>query len=95
MGWGGILAPMLRLVTLTSLILLMLGLLLGSAHAEEKRVAVLELKGSLKREELGVLSDQIRAGVVQGTQGQGLVVMSRENMSILLKDMVRDCVDVE
>jgi hypothetical protein len=40
---------MLRLVTLTSLILLILGLILGSAHAEEKRVALLELKGSLKR----------------------------------------------
>ncbi len=73
-----------------------LGLLPGRAEAAEKaRVAVLELKGSLKRAELGVLSDQIRAGVVQGTQGKDLVVMSRENMAILLKDMGRDCVDVE
>ena len=83
MSWRSLMVGMLALV---------MGLISGEAVAEKKlRIAVLELQGRLGREELGVLSDQIRAGVVQGTQGQGFVVMSRENMAILLKDMGQDC----
>ncbi len=73
----------------------LIGLVLPS-HAEEKpRIAVLELKGELSRGQLSVLSDKVRSGVLVGLQGKDYVVMSRENMAILLKDMGLDCESVE
>jgi protein-L-isoaspartate(D-aspartate) O-methyltransferase len=41
------------------------------------------------------MSDKVRSGVLRGLQGKDFVVMSRENMAILLKDMGRDCKSVQ
>ncbi len=74
----------------------LMGLVLP-AHAEElkPRIAVLEIKGSLSRGQLSILSDKIRSGILLGVQGKGFVVMSRENTAVLLKDMGLDCESVE
>ncbi len=68
------------------------GWLSQPALAEESpRIAVLELKGKLPRGQLSVMSDKVRSGVLVAMQGKDYVVMSRENMAILLKDMGLDC----
>ncbi len=73
-----------------------LGLLPGRAEAEDKaRIAVLELQGSLKREELSVLSDKVRAGALDATRGQPYMVMTRESLAVLLKDMGIDCKTIQ
>ncbi len=80
-------------------IVLMLGfgLVAGPAAAEETkpRIAVLELQGNLPRGQLQVLSDKVRSGVLAGLKGRDFVVMSRENMAMLLKDMGLDCEKVQ
>ncbi len=79
-----------------------LGLLLclwaGQASAKDNGpIAVLELTGRVKRAELSVMSDQVRAGVLAASRGQGLTVMSRENMAAIARDMGLDltCLDGE
>ncbi len=74
----------------------LMGLVLP-AHAEElkPRIAVLEIKGSLSRGQLSILSDKIRSGILLGVQGKDFVVMSRENTAVLLKDMGLDCEKVQ
>ncbi len=68
----------------------------GPAAAEGKpRVAVLEVTGALPRGQRLVLSDKIRAGVLAGTRGKGLQVMTRESMAMLLKDMGLDCTKIQ
>ena len=75
---------------------LALGLLSRPALAQgQPRVAVLELKGQLTRGQISVLSDKVRAGVLAGLQGKDYVVMTRESMAMLLKDMGIDCLEVE
>ncbi len=59
------------------------------------RIAVLELRGALPRGQLAVMSDKVRAGVLQALQGKDFVVMSRENMAMLLRDMGLDCESAE
>ncbi len=79
--------------TITCLFLaLLLGLSSGPAMAEgEPRIAVLELKGKLPRGQLSVMSDKVRAGVLSALAGTDYVVMSRENMAMLIRDMGLDC----
>jgi formylglycine-generating enzyme required for sulfatase activity/TolB-like protein len=68
----------------------------GTAEAGETvRVAVLELRGPLPNEQLGLLSDEVRAGALDVARPRGLIVMSRENIAILLKDMGKDCAQAE
>jgi hypothetical protein len=71
----------------------------GPALAEEDppRIAVLELSGELDSKVLQVLSDKVRAGVLAGTAGRRLVVMTRENMAVIAGDMGVDlsCVEGE
>ena len=58
----------------------------SSAQAEEtQRIAVLALQGKkLSNDVLNLITDEVRAGVLDATKGQRFVVMSRENMSIIL-----------
>jgi TolB-like protein len=87
---------MLRLLSLSCLFFLSLGLVSGPVRAEQQpRVAVLELKGKLPRGQLAVLSDKVRSGVLAGLHGKDYVVMSRENMAMLIKDMGLDCESVQ
>ena len=59
--------------------------------AETQRIAVLALQGKkLSNDVLNLITDEVRAGVLDATKGQRFVVMSRENMSIILKDMGKD-----
>ncbi len=85
-----------RLASFLALLLtLQVGLRPSVAHGDAPRIAVLELKGTLSRGQLAVLSDKIRSGVLAGLQGKNFVVMSRENMAMLIKDMGLDCESVE
>ena len=59
------------------------------------RIAVLELKGTLPRGQLSVMSDKVREGVLRSMGRQDYVVMSRENMAMLLRDMGLDCESAE
>jgi TolB-like protein len=53
-----------------------------------KRLAVLEFQGkNLDQDILMTFSDTIRGGALQGIGGQGVAVMTRENMLVLLRDM--------
>ena len=79
-----------------AILCLMTALWSGAARAEvSPRIAVLELKGSLKRGQLGVMSDKVRAGVLRAIEGRNYIVMSRENMAVLLRDMGLDCESAE
>ena len=85
---------------LLSFLALLLTVLVGlspldAAAKDNPRIAVLELSGPLTAQELGLLSDQIRAGVLTGLQGKPYVVMSRENMAAIAKDMNIDLSCVE
>jgi TolB-like protein len=81
---------------LTLLLTLLVGLGPLEAYAkDELRIAVLELSGSLKAQELALMSDKVRAGVLDATQGRDIVVMSRENMAVLAKDMGLDLSCIE
>jgi hypothetical protein len=82
------------------LVLLGLGVATGPSAqaAETQRIAVLALQGKrLSNDILNLISDEVRAGVLDATKGQDFVVMSRENMSIILKDMGKDinCIEGE
>jgi TolB-like protein len=51
-------------------------------------MAVLEFQGKdLDEDVLMTFSDTVRGGALQGIEGQGVVVMTRENMLVLLRDM--------
>jgi formylglycine-generating enzyme required for sulfatase activity/TolB-like protein len=68
----------------------------GTAEAQETvRVAVLELRGPLPGAQLGLLSDEVRAGALDVARPRGFIVMSRENIAIILKDMGKDCAQAE
>ncbi len=59
-----------------------------AARLGNKRMAVLEFQGKdLDEEVLMAFSDTVRGGALQGIEGQGVVVMTRENMQVLLRDM--------
>jgi len=68
---------------------------LGAAAEDPPRVAVLELQGELPTTALSLLSDKVRAGVLDAAQGRDIIVMSRENMAIMAKDMKVDLSCVE
>jgi hypothetical protein len=60
----------------------------AAAQTGNKRLAVLEFQGkNLDQDVLMTFSDTIRGGALQGIEGHGVVVMTRENMLVLLKDM--------
>ncbi len=62
----------------------------GSGQAAE-RLAVLELSGSqLSAEELGMLTDAVRGGIVGELKAANVAVMTRENMEVMLTDMGLD-----
>jgi TolB-like protein len=53
-----------------------------------KRMAVLEFQGKNMDEDiLMTFSDTVRGGALQGLDPHGVVVMTRENMQVLLRDM--------
>ena len=59
-----------------------------AAQLGNKRLAVLEFQGkNLDEDVLMTFSDTIRGGALQGIEGYGVVVMTRENMLVLLRDM--------
>jgi TolB-like protein len=81
-------------------IALLLTLLVGLAPldamaGDNPRIAVLELQGELPTSSLMLLSDKVRAGVLDAIQGRNIVVMSRENMAVLAKDMGLDLSCIE
>jgi TolB-like protein len=60
----------------------------AAAQLGNKRLAVLEFQGkSMDQDILMTFSDTIRGGALQGLEGYGVVVMTRENMLVLLRDM--------
>jgi TolB-like protein len=69
------------------LLLVLASLLLPSSAVAEhtKRLAVLELSGTLNREVLSVLSDQLRQGALTALKGTAYQVMTRENMATLAR----------
>jgi TolB-like protein len=53
-----------------------------------KRLAVLEFQGkNLESDILMTFSDTVRGGALQGLEPYGVLVMTRENMLVLLRDM--------
>jgi hypothetical protein len=81
--------------TLLSFVLTLFFLMAPALAADSPRVAVLELQGELPATSLALLSDKVRAGVLEATEGRDVVVMSRENMAVLAKDMglELDCIE--
>ena len=73
----------------------LLGGLKAEAAGKAPRIAVLELQGKLETEALALLSDKVRAGVLDATSGRKVVVMSRENMAVMAKDMGLDLSCIE
>ena len=71
----------------------------GAAAAEQPQyVAVLQLRGaSHDNNFLSLVTDEVRAGVLNATKGTALSVMSRENITVILQDMGLDptCVEGE
>jgi TolB-like protein len=65
----------------------------AAAQKGNKRMAVLEFAGkNLDQDILMTFSDTVRGGALQGLDGRGVVVMTRENMQVLLRDMGKqDC----
>jgi TolB-like protein len=65
----------------------------AAAQKGNKRMAVLEFAGkNLDQDILMTFSDTVRGGALQGIEGRGVVVMTRENMQVLLRDMGKqDC----
>ena len=60
----------------------------AAAQLGNKRLAVLEFQcKNLDSDVLMTYSDTIRGGALQGLEGHGVVVMTRENMLVLLRDM--------
>ena len=64
-----------------------------AAQTGNRRLAVLEFQGkNLDQDILMTFSDTIRGGALQGIESQAVVVMTRENMLVLLRDMGKqDC----
>ena len=65
----------------------------AAAQKGNKRMAVLEFQGkNLDQDILMTFSDTVRGGALQGIEGRGVMVMTRENMQVLLRDMGKqDC----
>ena len=65
----------------------------AAAQKGNKRMAVLEFAGkNLDQDILMTFSDTVRGGALQGIEGRGVMVMTRENMQVLLRDMGKqDC----
>jgi len=63
------------------------------ARPADKRLAVLEFRGAkIEGEVLDNFSDEVRGGAVEGLAGRGILVITRENMMVTLKDMgKKDC----
>ena len=77
-------------------LLLALSLVCGlpaTASPAARRVAVLEFQGrAIDDEARMTLSDAVRSGVLDASRGRDLLVMTRENMAALLKEMGKpDC----
>lgn len=63
----------------------------SSAFAETKRLAVLEFTGiGIDPVVLGVISDSARAGIVNVVNTDQVLIMTRESISEILKDMGKD-----
>ena len=79
------------------LLLVLASLLLPAAAAAQgpKRLAVLELRGVFEREELSVLSDQLRQGALAALKGTAYTVMTRENMAVLARNMGIDLAECQ
>jgi Uncharacterized conserved protein len=89
-----------RSLRLPTLIGLVSAVLLGQPAVSEtvsKRLAVLEFKGSgIKEAVLENFADEVRGGAVEGLAGRGVLVMTRESMMVLLKEMgKKDCTEGE
>src|SRR5205814_2116257 len=57
-----------------------------ASRAEDRRLAVLEMRGKgLDAQALGLLSESARAGALQAVRGKGVSVVTRENLMLLLK----------
>ena len=65
------------------------------AAAESARIAVLELRGPVEADVLRLMTDEVRGGVLDATRGGDFIVMTRENMAIIAKDMGLDLSCVE
>ena len=77
-------------------LLLALSLVCGlpaTASPAARRVAVLEFQGRAVDDEARMtLSDSVRSGVLDASRGRDLLVMTRENMAAMLKEMGKpDC----
>jgi len=73
------------------IVLCVLALLPGRPAVSQvvgKRLAILEFKGTkIESEVLENFSDEVRGGAVEGLAGRGVLVMTRESMMVLLKEM--------
>ncbi len=67
----------------------------GVAAAAQVRIAVLEFRGTLAPSEMRLVSDKVRAGVIGASEGRDVVVMSREGMDAIAKDMGIDLASCE
>lgn len=89
-----------RSLRLPALIGLASAVLLGQPAISEtasKRLAVLEFRGSgIKDAVLENFADEVRGGAVEGLAGRGVLVMTRESMMVLLKEIgKKDCTEGE
>ena len=76
--------------------MMLLGLLWTSPSDAEERLAVLEIQNAdLPDKLLGLVSDQLRSGVQRAVDGQGITLMTRENIAVILEDMGVDASCVE
>ena len=62
----------------------------SSAVAGSQRLAVLELRGASDPAVRGALTDQVRAGALKALAGLDVLVMTRENMAAIARDMGLD-----
>src|SRR5438477_6525812 len=84
-GTGGALPLSQKGASLMRLALLLLAMSFA-ARAEDRRLAVLEMRGKgLDAQALGLLSESARAGALQAVRGKGVSVVTRENLLLLLK----------
>ena len=65
-------------------------LLPSAALADVGRLAVLELAGDLERTVLATLTDQVRAGTLIGASDSGVLILTRENMAAMAREMGLD-----
>jgi hypothetical protein len=66
-----------------------------AAPSPGRRLAVLEFSGgNLEPDVLETFSDAVRGGALQGLAGRDITVMTRESMTVMLRDMGKlDCVE--